>query len=221
MSSLVMAICNQKAGVGKTTTAIRLGCALLERGRKVLLVDLDPEGRLTVACGIDSDELPLTIYNVLCGTTTMAEILRVEILYEATGLDLAPANMDLAAAEFELVGSMYREEILRNALEPLRKGYDYIVIDCPSSLGLLTVNAMVGADVLLIPVECEHRSLRDLRVLLQTYVRVRRYNSRLSILGILPYPNEIWSPHTREVLEELKELYPRWALEPIRKSTRF
>ena len=175
MACTVVSICNQKGGVGKTTTTISLGAALRDRGRQVLLVDLDPQGSLTIAVGIDATNLPLTVYNAMCDKTEMAEI-----IYEVGGLDVAPTNIDLAAAELELVNTMYREEVLRNALEPLLDSYDHILIDCPPSLGLLTVNAMVASEKLLVPVECEYLALRGLGSLYATYEKVKRYNKRLN-----------------------------------------
>ena len=221
VTSRVVAICNQQAGVGKTTTTIRLGVALLERGRRVLLVDLDHEGSLTVACGIDPAGLSFTIYDVLCGKAAIEEIIMVEVLYKATGLDVAPANMDLAAAELELVNTIHREKVLRTILEPLRARYDYMFIDCPSSLGLLTLNAMVAADSLLIPVQREYPTLRGLDLLCQTCERMKRHNRGLTILGILPCLHDRRSLQAREVMRRMLELYPDWVMKPIRSSSRF
>jgi chromosome partitioning protein len=219
MASTVVAICNQKGGVGKTTTTISLGAALVERGRKVLLIDLDPQGSLTISCGIDSARLSLTVYNMLCGRTTMPEI-----LHELNGLDIAPANIDLAAAEVELVNALYREEALRSSLQPFQEEYDYIFIDCPPSLGLLTINAMVAADSLLIPVECEYLALRGLGLLYQTYERIKQYNAKLTLLGFLPCLYDSRSLHAREVLARIQELgsiLRVQVMEPVRRSIRF
>jgi len=219
MRANIVAICNQKGGVGKTTTAISLGFALSERERRVLLVDLDPQASLTVACGIDPARLSLTVYDVLCRKTPMKEV-----LHQVNGPDIVPSNIDLAGAEVEMVNTMYREEILRTSLRPLREEYDYAFIDCPPSLGLLTINAMVAADNLLIPVACEYLALRGLVLLYQTYERVKQYNKELAILGILPCLYDSRSLHAREMLDALHELgsilnIP--VLEPVRRSIRF
>ncbi len=219
MPANIVAICNQKGGVGKTTTAISLGAALSEHGRRVLLVDLDPQASLTVACGIDPTHLSRTIYDVLCGKVTMKEVLQ-----QAGGPDVAPSNIDLAAAEIELINAMYREEILRNSLRPVAGDYDYVFIDCPPSLGLLTINAMVAADNLLIPVACEYLALRGLGLLYQTYERIKQYNTRLAILGILPCLYDSRSLHAREMLDALYDLGGTLniqVLEPVRRSIRF
>ncbi|MGH3925336.1 MAG: ParA family protein, partial [Pseudonocardiaceae bacterium] len=180
----VVAICNQKGGVGKTTSTINLGAALTEYGRRVLLVDFDPQGALSVGLGIPAHQLERTIYNVI-----MERGLPVEDVVQPTsvpGMDLLPSNIDLSAAEVQLVSEVGREQTLGRTLSTLVPHYDFILVDCQPSLGLLTINALACADGVVIPLECEYFSLRGVALLIDTIEKVReRLNPKLEIIGIL------------------------------------
>src|SRR5690625_4554289 len=181
--SQTLAIANQKGGVGKTTTAINLAACLAALGYRTLVVDLDPQGNASSGLGIDHQELSASVYNVLAGEVSVADAL-VETAFD--GLHALPATTDLAAAELELVGVQdQREFYVRNMLAPLRSSYDYIVLDCPPSLGLLTLNALVAADRVLIPVQAEYYALEGLARLQETLDLVRKHlNPRLELDGL-------------------------------------
>ncbi len=202
----ILAMCNQKGGVGKTTSTINLGAALAEFGRKVLLVDLDPQGALSAGLGVPHEELDLTVYNLLIDPSTDV---RDAIHHTSTsGLDLVPANIDLSAAEIQLVNEVGREQALGRALRPVLREYDYVIIDCQPSLGLLTVNALTIARGVLIPMECEYFSLRGLALLTDTVNKVRdRLNFDLEILGILVTMFDRRTLHAREVMERVMEVF--------------
>jgi len=204
--STVIAVANQKGGVGKTTTVINLGAALAEKDRRTLLIDLDPQAALSAGLGINSYQLEISIYNVLINSSTVSI---TEIIQSVRpNLDIAPSNIDLAAAEVELIAAIGREYILRDALSPVRSRYDYIIIDTPPSLGLLTINALTAADRVLIPLQCEYLAMRGMRVLLETIDKVKRkLNPDLEIMGILGTMYNTRTTHAREVLEEIRSVF--------------
>jgi chromosome partitioning protein len=183
MMAKVLAVVNQKGGVGKTTTSVNLAAALVQAGKRVLLVDLDPQGNATMGSGVDKRNLQRTVYHVLVGLGALAEI---RIRTEKAGYDLVPANRELAGAEVELVDLEARETRLKSALQQVGDDYDYILIDCPPSLSLLTVNALTAAQRVLIPMQCEYYALEGLSDLVGTIKRVRaNLNPQLEIAGLL------------------------------------
>ena len=202
----VVAICNQKGGVGKTTSTINLGAALTEYGRRVLLVDFDPQGALSVGLGVASHHLDRTIYNLI-----MEQSVPVDEVVRPTsvpGMDLLPSNIDLSAAEVQLVTEVAREQALGRALRPLLPHYDFILVDCQPSLGLLTINALTCADGVLIPLECEFFSLRGVALLMDTIDKVReRLNPTLTITGILATMYDPRTLHAREVMARVVEAF--------------
>jgi chromosome partitioning protein len=198
----VVAVCNQKGGVGKTTTTINLGAALAEQGRRVLLVDFDPQGALSVGLGIQPHDIDLTVYNLLMEQgTTPYDVLRKT---QVDGMDLLPSNIDLSGAEVQLVHEVGREYVLGGALEPILGDYDVVMIDCQPSLGLLTINALASADGVLIPLECEYFAMRGVALLQETIDKVsRRLNQKLQIDGLLGTMYDSRTLHTREVLTNI------------------
>ena len=198
----IVAICNQKGGVGKTTTTINLGAALAERGRRVLLVDFDPQGALSVGLGIQPHDIDNTVYNLLMERNVKAN----DVLFHTTipNLDLLPSNIDLSGAEVQLVHEVGREYVLGGALKDVVPEYDYILIDCQPSLGLLTINALACADSVLIPLECEYFAMRGVALLMETIDKVQqRLNPKLQIDGLLGTMYDSRTLHTREVLSSI------------------
>ncbi|MEO7070883.1 MAG: AAA family ATPase [Nostocoides sp.] len=196
----VIAMCNQKGGVGKTTTTINLGAALAEYGRKVLVVDFDPQGALSVGLGVPTHELDVTIYNLL--VERGHDVHEVIQHTRTEGLDIIPANIDLSAAEVQLVGEVAREQILARVLRPVLDDYDVVLIDCQPSLGLLTVNALTAAHGVLIPLECEYFAMRGVALLIETIEKITdRLNPRLQIDGILATMYDGRTLHAKEVVE--------------------
>jgi chromosome partitioning protein len=195
----VVAVCNQKGGVGKTTTTINLGAALAGLGRRVLLVDFDPQGALSVGLGFQPHELDATVYNLLMdrGVGAAEVVLKTNV----AGMDLMPSNIDLSGAEVQLVHEVGREFVLGGVLEPLLPDYDVVLIDCQPSLGLLTVNALACADGVLVPLECEYFAMRGVALLTETIDKVsRRINPRLAMDGLLATMYDSRTLHSREVL---------------------
>jgi chromosome partitioning protein len=179
----VFAVTNQKGGVGKTTTTVNLAAALSEYGKKVLLIDLDPQGNATTGCGLDKNEIENSSYEVIMAEARAADTI---LSPEGLGFDVMPTNSDLTAAEVELLEIKLREHRLRIALESTREKYDYVLIDCPPSLSMLTVNALVASQGILIPIQCEYYALEGLSSLLRTIERVKqRANPKLDITGLL------------------------------------
>lgn len=204
--AVIVAICNQKGGVGKTTSTINLGAALAETGRRVLLVDFDPQGSLSVGLGINPHTLEVSVYNLLLGREHTAD--DVIQTTGVPGLDLMPSNIDLSAAEIQLVSEVAREQTLMRVLEKVRGRYDLILIDCAPSLGLLTVNALTAADKVLMPLECEFFALRGIALLTETIAKVTdRLNPRLEVLGILGTMYDPRTLHSREVLERVVQAF--------------
>ncbi|AHK32224.1 Uncharacterized protein Pd630_LPD05013 [Rhodococcus opacus PD630] len=202
----IIAMCNQKGGVGKTTSTINLGASLAEFGRRVLLVDLDPQGALSAGLGVAHHDLDLTVHNLLVEPRVAIDDVLMRTRVE--GLDLLPSNIDLSAAEIQLVTEVGREQTLGRVLHPVLDRYDYVLIDCQPSLGLLTVNALACADSVIIPMECEYFSLRGLALLNDTVEKVHdRLNPRLELAGIVVTMFDSRTLHAREVMARVVEVF--------------
>jgi chromosome partitioning protein len=198
----IIAMCNQKGGVGKTTTTINLGAALAEYGRRVLMVDFDPQGALSVGLGVRTHDLDVTVYNLLVERGhDVREVIQPTTVQD---VDLLPANIDLSAAEVQLVGEVAREQILARVLRPVVDDYDVILIDCQPSLGLLTVNALTAAHGVIIPLECEFFAMRGVALLIETIEKITdRLNPRLQVDGILATMYDGRTLHSREVVRSV------------------
>jgi len=213
----VIAFANQKGGVAKTTTTLNLGVALVEQGMRVLAVDLDPQGNLTMSQGWNPDEIDRSMFDVLVHKLPVTEIIR------QNEIDVAVSSIDLAGAELALSSMIGRERALEKALMPVRESYDYVLIDTPPSLGLLTINALVAASGVIVPVQCEYLSLRGLVQLENTLSMIREnLNPHVAIQGILPTMFDRRLLHSREAVEILKENFGDLVLNTrIRKTVRY
>lgn len=215
----ILCFANQKGGVGKTTSAVNVAACLARAGKKVLLVDADPQGNATSGIGVSKRELESTVYDVLIGRKTVAETV---VETSAKNLFLLPSGIDLVGAELELADEARREYRLKDALEQVREQYDYIIIDCPPALGLVTINTLVAADGVIIPLLCEYYSLEGLTQLNATIGQIRkRYNAHLELLGVLLNMYDGRLNLTVSVLEEIKKFFPGKVFRtPIPRSVR-
>jgi len=217
----VVAVANQKGGVAKTTTVHALGYALAERGRRVLLVDLDPQACLTYSVGADPDSIEHSVHDVFVRKMKVADVRRP--VDSVDGLDLLPATIDLAGSEVHLLTRTGREQVLERALAAVIDDYDVILVDCPPSLGVLTINALTAAEEVLIPLQCEALSHRGVGQLLETIDDVKMFtNSALKVRGVIATMYDERTRHARSVLQDVGERYGLEVLEPpVRKSIRF
>lgn len=199
----IIAVANQKGGVGKTTTAINLSSCLAALGKKTLAIDLDPQGNMTSGLGLNKDEVEYTAYNLILGEVEIDNVINKEVL---ENLDVLPTNIDLSAAEIELIGVEDKEFIIKNAVDTVRDNYEFIIIDCPPSLSMLTINAMTTADTVLVPIQCEYYALEGLSQLMHTVDLVKdRLNPDLEMEGIVFTMYDARTNLSLEVVENVKD----------------
>ncbi len=199
----IIAIANQKGGVGKTTTAINLSACLAEKGQKVLAIDMDPQGNMSSGLGLDKDSIDKTIYDMIIGENDVEEVIDHGTI---DNLDILPSNVDLSAVEIELIDVDNKEFVVRDAIQKIRDNYDYIIIDCPPSLSLLTINAMTTADSVLVPIQCEYYALEGLSQLIHTVELVKeRLNSTLEIEGVVFTMYDARTNLSLQVVENVKD----------------
>ena len=199
----IIAIANQKGGVGKTTTAINLSACLAEKGQKVLAIDMDPQGNMSSGLGLDKDDIDKTIYDMIIGEAEIEEVIQRGTI---ENLDILPSNVDLSAVEIELIDVENKEFVVKNAIQKIRDNYDYVIIDCPPSLSLLTVNAMTTADSVLVPIQCEYYALEGLSQLIHTVELVKdRLNPVLEIEGVVFTMYDARTNLSLQVVENVKD----------------
>ena len=199
----IIAIANQKGGVGKTTTAINLSACLAEKGQKVLAIDMDPQGNMTSGLGVDKDEAEKTIYDMIIGQAGIEEVIQKDVM---GNLDILPTNIDLSAAEIELIGVENKEFIVQKEVHKIRDRYDFVVIDCPPSLSMLTINAMTTADSVLVPIQCEYYALEGLSQLIHTVELVKeRLNPVIEIEGVVFTMYDARTNLSLQVVENVKD----------------
>jgi chromosome partitioning protein len=217
----VVAFANQKGGVAKTTTVQSIGVALAQQGHRVLVIDLDPQACLTFSLGFDPDGIESSLHDVFVRRAGLAEVIRP--VPGVDGLSLVPATIDLAGAEVHLLTRADREHVLARAVEPVTDEYDAVLVDCPPSLGVLTINGLTAAEAVVIPVQCEALSHRGVGQLLETIDDVRHFaNQRLRVLGVIPTLFDVRTTHARKMLAEVEERYGLPLFEPaVPKSVRF